>query len=381
MKIMISAGEVSGDVHGACLVREIKKLRPETEFFGVGSEQLAAAGVDVRFDITRRGTIGIFEALPNLFPLLALFQKIKKMVLAEKPDLVILIDSQGINFPLAKFCKKAGLKTVYYIAPQEWLWGTPKNVKLVAETVGLIVAIFRREYEAYRRAGARVVYFGHPLIDLVKPSLSRAEARNKFLGGTAGHSPVIALCPGSRTQEIKGLLPILLRAGKLIQEKLPDARFLIPAATFDTIKDGFGLVEDFHPQAVVGQTYDILNASDLALCVSGTINLEASLLGVPNLMVYKLSRLTYLIGKYILKIDKKLKYFSMPNILLDEKIIPELVMADANPQTVAAAALEILRDPPRQARMKRAFARLKAELGAPGAVRRAADAIVNFAAA
>ncbi|MBN3033103.1 MAG: lipid-A-disaccharide synthase [Candidatus Saganbacteria bacterium] len=374
MKIMISAGEVSGDVHGAHLVNELKKLRPDAEFFGVGSGRLAAAGVDVRFDISRRGTIGIFEALPNLLPLLAAFRQIKKMVLAEKPDLVILIDSQGINFPLAKFCKKAGLKTVYYIAPQEWLWGTPKNVKLVAETVGLIVAIFPKELAAYKKAGANVVYFGHPLVDIVKPTMSREAARAKF--AARGAKYVISLCPGSRTQELKTLWPVLSAAARLIAAQLPGTKFIVPSA----LRAGPSFAPGDFP-VVHDDTYNALSCSDLALCASGTINLEASLLGIPNIMAYKLSWPTYLIGKYLLKIDKKIKYFSMPNILLDEKIIPELVMGDATPRTIAAAALEILRDPDRQAAMKKAFARLKTGLGAPGAVRRAASAIVNFAAA
>lgn len=168
MKIMVSAGEVSGDVHGSYLIKEFKKLRPDIFFFGMGSERLAAEGVDVKFDITKRGTIGILEALPNILPVYSTFLKMKKLLLREKPDLVLLIDSQGFNMPFAKFCKKAGFKTVYYIAPQEWLWGTPRGIKRVADTVDLIVAIFQKEYEAYRAAGANVVYFGHPLVDIVK---------------------------------------------------------------------------------------------------------------------------------------------------------------------------------------------------------------------
>lgn len=170
MKIMVSAGEVSGDVHGSYLIKEFKKLRPDIFFFGMGSERLAAEGVDVKFDITKRGTIGILEALPNILPVYSTFLKMKKLLLREKPDLVLLIDSQGFNMPFAKFCKKAGFKTVYYIAPQEWLWGTPRGIKRVADTVDLIVAIFQKEYEAYRAAGANVVYFGHPLVDIVKVS-------------------------------------------------------------------------------------------------------------------------------------------------------------------------------------------------------------------
>jgi lipid-A-disaccharide synthase len=379
MKIMICAGEVSGDVHGSFLVKELKKLLPSAGFFGVGSERLAAAGVDIRFDITSKGTIGIFEALPNLFPLFSLFQKIKKLVLAEKPDLVILIDSQGINFPLAKFCKKAGLKTVYYIAPQEWLWGTSKNVKLVAATVGLIVAIFPKEFAAYKEAGANAVYFGHPLLDIVKSAMTRNEFRRNVFGPLPESGPVISLCPGSRLHEIKTLFPILLRASKLIKRAFPDAKFVVPVASRQLEGLIAAELSSFDIPIVVGHTYDAINASDFALCASGTVNFEASLLGIPNIMVYKLSWLTYLIGKYILKIDKKLKYFSMPNLLLDKKIIPELIMSDANPERLAAEAVALLKDPARQGEMKQAFEDLRQNLGAPGVIQRIAEAILSFA--
>jgi lipid-A-disaccharide synthase len=367
MKIMISAGEVSGDVHGSYLVKELKKLRPDILFFGMGSERLAAEGVDVKFDVSKRGTIGILEALPNVLPIYSTFLKMKKLLLKEKPDLVLLIDSQGFNMPFAKFCKKARFKTVYYIAPQEWLWGTPRGVKKVAETVDLIIAIFKMEYEAYKAAGANVVYFGHPLVDIVK--VSGPVARDS--------QPTISICPGSRTQEIRGLLPILLKTGELIKKALPNAEFLVPVSSRKLFQEIFDLVGDFRPKAIFEQTYEVLAASDLAICASGTINLEASLLGTPNIMVYKLSPLTRFIGKYILGIERKIKYFSMPNILLDEKVVPELVMGEANPEKIAGEALSILKDGARQEKMKNSFAKLKSQLGSEGVIRKVAEAILT----
>jgi lipid-A-disaccharide synthase len=380
MKIMICAGEVSGDVHGSFLVKEIKKLVPAAEFFGVGSERLAAAGVDIRFDITQKGSIGILEALPNLLPLYSIFHKIKKMLLEEKPDLVILIDSQGINFPLAKFCKKAGLKTVYYIAPHEWLWGSPKNARLVADNVGLIVAIFQKEFDVYRRSGANVVYFGHPLLDIVKPRQTGTEFRQQLFGQLPPTAPLISLCPGSRPHEIKTLFPVLLRAAELIRLSFPDAKFVVPVASRQLESLIAARLTTRDIPIVVGRTYDALAVSDLALCASGTINLEASLLKTPNIMIYKLSRLTYAIGKYLLRIDKKLKYYSMPNLLLGKEVIPELTMSDANPATIAAEAGALLQDPQRQRDMKLAFEHLRQKLGTPGAIRRCAEAILTFAA-
>ena len=374
-KILISAGEVSGDVHGAYLAKELKKIRPDIYLFGMGSERLAAEGVDIKFDISKRGTIGIFEALPNIFPIYLTFIKMKNLLLEVKPDLVLLIDSQGFNLPFAKFCKKSGVKTAYYIAPQEWLWGSPAGVKKVARAIDLIVAVFEKEYKSYKQAGANVVYFGHPLIDIVKPSLPRAEARSKYLG--AGKF-LVSLCPGSRRQEIKGLFPVLLEAGELIKKEMPEVKFIVPAASQNIANDLSRYPGTSAINIVVGQTYDVLSASDLAICTSGTINLEASLLGVPNIMVYKLSPLTYFIGKYILKINEKLPYFSMPNLLMEDKIIPELIMKNANANKIASVCLSILKDPSRQEKMKKSFARLKTLLGQPGAISNIAQSIVGF---
>jgi lipid-A-disaccharide synthase len=367
MKIMVSAGEVSGDVHGSFLVRELKKISPDIYFFGMGSEQLAAAGVDVRFDIARRGTIGISEALPNLLPIYFVYRRLVSLLKKEKPDLLLLIDSQGINLPRAKAAKKLGIKTVYYVAPQEWLWGTPKGVKRVAETVSLIISIFEKEHHIYKEAGANSVYFGHPLVDIVRSSAVKE-----------GRGPVIALCPGSRQQEIKGLLPILLKAGEKIQKEIPEAVFLMPIASNALVKEIPPFATGFNVKAVLGHTYDVLAASDLAICTSGTINLEASILGTPNIMIYKASLLTYLIGKYILKIGEKIKYLSMPNLLLAEKVVPEFIMQDAAPDKIAKEALAILKNPSRQKEMKEAFERLRQKLGAPGVIAKCAKTILQI---
>ena len=373
---MLSAGEVSGDVHGAYLVRELKKLSPDSYFFGMGGEKLLAEGVDIKHDITARGSIGFAEALPNAFPIFLIYRKMVDLLKKERPDVLILIDSQGINVPLAKEAKKLKIKTVYYIAPQEWLWGTPAGVKKIAGAIDLIVAIFEKEYASYKKAGANVVYFGHPLIDIVKSSVKKDP-----------HSPPqIAICPGSRTQEIKGLFPILLKAAELIQREIPALKFVIPAATeeiynkINTLISHSSLVIS-HLEISKGRTYDILSASDLAICTSGTINMEASILGIPNIMVYKLSPITYWIGKYILKIMDKLPYFSMPNILLNKKAVPELVMKNADPQKIADEALSILKDLARREEMAKDFSALRSLLGKPGVIQRAAKETIWFALA
>jgi lipid-A-disaccharide synthase len=301
----------------------------------------------------------------------------KALLIKERPDLLVLVDSQGFNMPLAGFARSLGIKTCYYIPPQEWLWGTQRGVKKVIDCIDLILAIFENEYEVYRQAGGRVLYFGHPLLDIVKPTLSKVEARKKFFGIYA--EPVISLCPGSRTQEINALLPILLRAATLIKRSLPDVRFLLPvASSWANEKINASLKYVPLPVKVVeGLNYDVLNCSDLVIAASGTINLESAILGVPNIMVYKLSWLSYFVGKYILGIEKKLKFFSMPNILLDEKIIPELTMGSANPEKIAFVSLRLLADKLSRDKMTSGFGRVRSKLGAPGVISRYASAIVD----
>lgn len=375
-KIMISSGEVSGDIQASYLVKELKALDPSLIFFGVGSDKLSSVGVRIDFDITARATVGLFEALPNIPYLYLTFKKIVSLMRQERPDLLILVDSQGINMPLAKEAKKMGIKTVYYIAPQEWLWGNTRNLKKVVSTIDLIVAIFEKEYYLYKKSGGRVAFFGHPLVDIVKPTLLKADACNLFFGTSAETFPTIALCPGSRVQEIRKLLPILLKAASLIKQKLPAARFLISAASLGIIREIFPYIDEYGPKAIVNHSYDILNVSNLAICTSGTINLEASLLSVPNLMVYKLSPLTYFIGKYFLKIDKKIPFFSMPNLLLNSPVVPELVMSEANPERIANEALSILNNPEKTKEMKSSFLLLKDKLGSPGVISRCAKEIL-----
>lgn len=377
MKILFSAGEVSGDLHASFLYKELKKLLPDAYFFGMGGEKLSTAGCDVKLDITALGSIGLLEALPRLFSLNASLSKMKALLSCERPDLLILVDSQGFNMPLASFARSIGIKTCYYIPPQEWLWGTERGLKKVARSIDLILAIFEKEYLSYKSAGAKVLYFGHPLLDIVKPSLSRSEARKKFFGDESG--PVIALCPGSRTQEIDSLLPVFLRASSLIFRSLPKVRFILPIAVSWAKDKIFRSVSGlpFPIKMIEGQNYDVLNCADLVIAASGTINLESSLLGVPNMMVYKFSWLSYLVGKYVLRIDKKMSFFSMPNILLDEKLIPELIMNSASPESIAALAVPYLSDPNVRELAINGMNRIKTKLGSPGAITRCASAVVD----
>lgn len=373
---MVSAGELSGDLHGSFLVKELLRLDPSLSFFGIGSERLAASGVDIRFDLSRRSSVGIIEALPNLFSLFLSFKKAKALIRKERPDLVILIDSQGFNLPLAGFCKKIGVKTVYYIAPQEWLWGNEKGVKHVLSSVDLVIAIFETEYDRFRSFGNNVVYFGHPLVDIAHSTGPKADLLSK-LGLADRSGPIVAICPGSRTHELRALLPVFSRTAGLLMRSIPGVSFILPLPSakflFEIEKAFAGLPCKY----LINDTYDALAASDLAICASGTINLEAALLSTPNIMAYKLSPLTFFIGKYLLKIDQKIKYFSMVNILLDKPVIPELIMSGLTPADLSLSSLALLDHPQARKEMLASFSLLKESLGSPGVISRIARSILD----
>jgi len=361
----MSAAEVSADLHGSYLAKELG----DCQLFGMGGEKMRVAGVDVRIDITDKSSIGIIEALRYIPSHLITLHKLKNMLKQEKPDALILIDAQGLNMPLASYAKQLGIKTIYYIAPQEWLWGTKKGLNKVIKNIDLIISIFKKEDEIFRSAGGNSVYYGHPLLDIVKPSMTKDQFTRKF--GLDPSKKIIALCPGSRKHELKDLFSILIETAN----KLGNAQFVMPIASSKLS----GLIETkasaskVDIKVIEGYSNDVLAHSDLVIAKSGTIVLESVILGTPVIMFYKLSRLTYLIGKKILNIN--LKYYSMPNILADKMIVPELVMERATAENIYKEAQKILENP---GRYKEGLAQVKSLLGDEGAIKKATQKIIEF---
>lgn len=366
LKIMMSALEVSGDVHASFLAKELM----DCQLFGMGGEKMKAAGVDVRIDATEKSTVGIFESLKYIPSHLATLRKLKKMMEYEKPDAIIFIDAQGFNMLLADHAKKMGVKTIYYIAPQEWLWGTKKGVDKVIGKIDLIISIFKKEHEIFSAAGGNSVYFGHPLLDIVKKNLDREDFCKKF--NIDPREKIVALCPGSRYHEIKDLLPVLMD----VAGKMNGAQFVLPVSSskfMDPIKSRISRSK-LNIKVIEGSSYDVLGNSDLAIASSGTIILECVCLGTPVIMFYKLSPVTYYIAKYLLKI--KLPFYSMPNLLAGRMVVPEFIMGEATSDNLYNAALDILKDP---AKAKKGFDEVRAFLGSPGAIRKSAQKIIEFA--
>lgn len=375
IRIMLSAGEVSGDSHGAVLVREIKNLKSSVYLFGMGGEKMRAAGVDVRLDLTAKGTVGFFEILRFLPSILFVMSKMKLLLRKERPDLLVLIDYQGFNMLLAKYAKKIGVRTIYYIPPQEWLWGTEKGVKDVAKTIDKILSIFENEALAYEKAGGSVVFVGNPNLDTSKPTMSK-DAFCRFAGINPSF-PVLGIFPGSRRQEIDSLLPVFLGAAKEVREKIPNISILLSLSSenFRSLIEKGVAKSGLAVKILYGRNFDILNTATASLVASGTAVMEAAILDAPIIMAYKVSPVSYFIGKHLLKI--RLPYYSMPNLILNSAVVPEFIQGDATIKNIAEKALCLLSDRTLVSDMRSGYRRFRMRLGSGGAVKAAAKEILS----
>lgn len=371
-RILISAGEASGDIHAAAVTAAIKKIDPTAEVFGMGGDVLRAAGGEVLFDIKDHGVMGFVEVLKKLPDLFKLRDDFGKLMDERKPDCLITVDYPGFNMKLAKLAHDKGIPVVSYIAPSAWAWHKSR-AKKVAKIVDKVACIFPFEYDVYKEAGAKVEFVGHPLVDIVKPSMSFEDAE-AFAGKREGHK-LILLMPGSRLMEIEKMLPTLLAAAKLIKKQLPEVDFVMPRA--GTIPKSM-LEEKIKVSGVdvkitEGNNYDLFSVADLALATSGTVTLEAALCGLGSVIVYRTNPLTYLIAKMVVNIP----YIGLPNIVAGRSVVPELIQNDFTPEKVAQEALHLL-ESERNCQLKRDLAYVKERLGKPGAVDRVAELVLSF---
>lgn len=375
IKIMMSAGEVSGDIHGAALARELKKLNSALHLFGMGGEKMRLAGVDIKYDLSAKGTVGIVEILKFLPSILLGFFVMKRLLKKERPDLLVLIDYQGFNMMLAKYAKKLGIKTVYYIAPQEWLWGTTKGVKKVVATIDKLLCIFEDESRIYKENGGNAVYVGNPNVDTARPGSTKEDFCKT--AGLNPKFPIFGIFPGSRHQELDTLLPVFAGAAQLIKKKIPNAQFIIALSSLQFKKKISSFLEKrrINIPVVYGRSHDILGSSNVAIAASGTIIMEASIINTPAIMAYKISAVTYFIAKHIVKI--KLPYFTMPNIIANKMIVPEIMQSEATGQNIADKAVQLLTDQEAIKNIKEGYRQVRSRLGAPGAVKRAAEEILS----
>lgn len=374
MKIMFSAGEASGDTHGASVAKALLEKYPEAQLFGMGGDLMKQAGVDIIYDIQQLGFIGIVEILKHLPTFFKLRSFLKEAMLREKPDVLVCIDYPGFNMKLAKVAKELHIPVVYYIAPTIWAWNKGRG-KDIAKTVTKVASIFPFEAEAYREFGVDVEFVGNPLVDIVHPTMSVEAALAHF--GAEATSRNILLMPGSRKQEVEGLLPTMLAAAELLYEKHQDLKFFLPRAHTIPREDIDRILQGYSVPVTVteGHNYDLMQICTACIAASGTATLETALMNVPTVLIYKVASVTYGIGKLLVKID----YIGLPNIMAKRRIIPELLQGDVTPENVERELANILDHEAVYTQMKADLAQVKIELGAPGAVQRVADVIASVA--
>ncbi len=372
-KILMVAGEVSGDLHGAHLMEAIHRIDPNVYFFGIGGDHLEKMGMNLLYHSSSLSVVGITEVLLKLRAIMKALRGLKKSLDRERPDLIILIDFPDFNLRLAKIAHRKNIPILYYVSPQIWAW-RPKRVQLIAQWVKKMVVLFPFEVPLYEAAGVDVEWVGHPLLDIVKPTLPKEVAFQRF--GLDPKQRTIALLPGSRMNEIKRLLPPLLASAQLLQKEIPDLQFIIPLAPGILEKTISPWMRNIPvPVKVVeGWTYDVMNISELLITASGTATLEAAILGKPMVIVYKVSFFSYWIGRALIQVD----HIGLVNLVAEKEIVPELIQHEVNPKKVAEEALRILRDPTLCRRMTEAMREMRQSLGEPGAIQRVAHIVMSL---
>jgi len=368
-KVMIVAGEASGDLHGSLLVREMLAINPSLHFFGIGGNKMKEAGVRQLALAADIGVVGLSEVFSKAGAFIKIMARIRKSMDQLKPNLVILIDFPDFNLNIvARAAKKRNIKIFYYISPQVWAWrgGRVEQIKRLVDKMAVILPF---EVDFYAAHGFAVNYVGHPLRDTVKSLFTKREARGHF--GLSEERTTIGLLPGSRTAEINRLLPAMMQAAQIISQKIPDAQYILPLAhTLDeSIVASIIARSGINVKIVPGQTYDVLACCDLAIVTSGTATLETGLMGVPMIIIYKLSLLSEIICRLIIKPQ----LIGLVNIIAGKVVAPELLQRDANGPRIAAEALAILMNEDKQQEISRELNSIRQKLGEPGAARRAAQ--------
>ena len=371
-KVMIIAGEASGDLHGARLVQAMRQQEPGIVFCGMGSRELAAAGVELLFDASKIAVVGLIEVLTLLPDFVTSLKMLKKRMLDDRPDLLILIDFPDFNLMLAKRAKKLGIPVFYYISPQVWAWrtGRVKTIGRLVDTIGVILPF---EEAFYRSRGVAAQYVGHPLLDSVKVTTDRESFCRRH--GINPEHKLIGLLPGSRRKEISALLPDFLAAAKRLLGKYDNEFvFLLPVAATvaedDLWNNGLEAYSgQINIHLIREDRYDMMAACDAVVAASGTVTLELAILGIPMVVVYKVSPHTYFIGRLLVR---HMQFFSLVNLIAERSVVPELLQDEVNPGKIEAELVRLLFDDKARAEMQMALAEVRSKLGQPGASQLAA---------
>ena len=368
LAIMFSAGESSGDQHAANMFLELKKHQLDIKGFGMGGAKMAQAGIDIRFNSGSIGVIGVVEVLKHYGEIRKALKLMQQLVLTERPDLLVCVDYKEFNLKLARFAKQCGIKVLFYVSPQVWAW-RPGRVKTYGKVIDMMAVIFPFETAYYDAENVPVRYVGHPSVDKVHPLHSRSE--DMVIYGLDESKPLVGLLPGSRANEINRLLPVMLAAAEILQLEIPGVQFILPQA--DSISDE--LLENYLYQSTIkitvikNQPYDVIQCCDVVMTTSGTATLEIALLTVPMVITYKLSSLTYWLGRLLVNTP----FIGLPNIILGKGFIKELIQHKATPESLAEEIKRILIEPFYAEQMRDNLNQVKNELGQGGGSKNMAE--------
>lgn len=368
MKYYIIAGEASGDLHASNLVAEIKKKDKKAEFRGCGGDLMKAQGVDLLKHYRTMAYMGFVEVAVNLRKVLGNIAQCKKDILEYQPDAVILVDYPGFNFRIADFAHDKGFKVLYYISPQLWAWKR-RRVKKVKRSVDKMLVILPFEEEFYKQYGVDVTYVGNPLLD----ELAKFGTANRSIflrrNSLGEKREIIALLPGSRYQEVKRVLPVMLKAAS----HFPDYQFVVAGVSSldkSLYKKILGNSDVF---LIENQTYELLQNSSAAVVTSGTATLETALLTVPEVVCYKATGFSYFLAKWMIKV----KFISLVNLVMDKEVVKELIQGEMTEENIVKELELLLHNSKRQRKLLEDYEELKDRLGSAGASEKAAEVIID----
>jgi len=372
-RIMIIAGEASGDLHGSSLVRAALSLDPSLHFFGIGGSLMRAEGVETLVDSREMAVVGLVEVLAHFPTIFRAFRAMEKILTRNPPDLLILIDYPDFNLRLAKVAKSAGVKVLYYISPQVWAWRVGR-VKKIARVVDHMAVVFPFEVPFYEKVGLPVSFVGHPLVDSVHPTMSLDEARESF--GIDPTRRTVGLFPGSRKQEIRNHLPILLQSARILKERFPELQFILPLASSLAREDVRPHLDSCGLSVILveGKGYDVIQVCDAIVSVSGTVTLEIALQGVPMVIIYQVSPLTYQVAKRLVRVE----HVGICNIVAGKRVVKELIQQDAVPEKIVEEIARILTEPEYSTAIKTEYAMVRSKLGSGGCSANVAQLLMDI---
>jgi lipid-A-disaccharide synthase len=369
--VLVVAGEASGDHHAADLILEIRRQAPGLSFHGMGGRTMREAGVEIVQDLEKMAVMGLAEVAGSLRKALSTYRSLRDSLDSRRPRAVLLVDFPEFNLRLARAARRRGIPVIYFISPQIWAWRAGR-VRALARDVNRVVCILPFEAPVYRRHGVRAVYVGHPLIDQSRTAPGREEARRRW--GLSPGEPVLAVLPGSRRQEARAMLPVMLQAARRLRRTPGLGRVLLPVASslgredleraaggdlkgVDLVSDGF---------------FEVLAAADAALVASGTATLAGAVMGTPMVVGYRLHPVTFVLGQYLTRVE----HVALVNLVAGRRVVPERLQEDFTAENLVREARRLLGEPAASSSQKEAFRRVREQLGAPGVFRRAAGEVL-----